>query len=121
MNNDEKAKEVFAKNLKYYMELYNLNQSELSKIANVSQQSVSYWLNAKLMPRVGAIEKLSNHFGIKKSDLYEEKEGEDQEYKRQVEKIMKKWTDNVGELIFSDEELDELMDYARYILSKRKK
>ena len=38
------------------------------------QQSVSNWLNAKLMPRMGIIEILAEYFKILKSDLLEEKQ-----------------------------------------------
>lgn len=37
-----------------------------------------------------------------------------------VEKNIKKWFDIVGELNFSDEELVELANYAKYIVTKRK-
>lgn len=32
----------------------------------------------------------------------------------------KKWNEEVGETIFSDEEIDELIDFAKYLISKRK-
>lgn len=37
-----------------------------------------------------------------------------------VEKDIKKWFNKVGELNFSDEEFEELTNYAKYIVSKRK-
>lgn len=69
---NENTKEVFSKNLKRYMELHNLTQVDISSIVGVSQQSVSYWLNGKLLPRMGVIEKLAEYFKIMKSDLLEE-------------------------------------------------
>lgn len=73
MSDTDKIKKTFASNLKFYMEDYELNQSDISKIAGVSKQSVSYWLNEKLLPRMGVIEKLAEHFHILKSDLLEDK------------------------------------------------
>lgn len=73
MNDTDNIKKTFAKNLRFYMDDYDLNQSDISKIAGVSKQSVSYWLNEKLLPRMGVIEKLADHFHILKSDLLEEK------------------------------------------------
>lgn len=54
------------------MKCNGLNQTDISKIAHVSKQSVSYWLNGKLLPRMGAVEYLAEYFGIMKSDLLEE-------------------------------------------------
>lgn len=36
-----------------------------------------------------------------------------------LDKKIKKWTDAVGELNFNDQEFDELVNYAKYIISKR--
>lgn len=78
MDEIEKIKETFAKKLNHYMEMHQLNQVDISKIAGVSQQSVSNWLSKKLLPRMGVIEKLANHFGISKTDLLEENNQEEE-------------------------------------------
>lgn len=75
--NDLEIKKTFAKNLRNYMNIYNINQTKVSEIAKVSKQSVSNWLNAKLLPRMGAVELLADYFGILKSDLLEDKDNED--------------------------------------------
>ena len=36
------------------------------------------------------------------------------------EEMMNKWIEKVGELDFSEKELDELINFAKYIISKRK-
>lgn len=76
--NDSEIKKTFAKNLRHYMNIYNINQTKVSEIAKVSKQSVSNWLNAKLLPRMGAVELLADYFGILKSDLLEDKSNEDE-------------------------------------------
>lgn len=43
------------------------------------------------------------------------------EYPKNLDKNIKKWFDAVGELNFSDKEFDELVNYAKFIISKRKK
>ena len=40
MSDSEKTKKIFAKNLLKYMERHNLNQTDISEITGVSQQSV---------------------------------------------------------------------------------
>lgn len=67
------SKEVFASNLRYYMESRGKSQKELAEIAGVSAPTVNDWLKAKKYPRIDKIEKMANYFGILKSDLIEEK------------------------------------------------
>ena len=65
------SKELFAKNLKRYMDEKGKTQKELAEIVGVSAPTVSDWLNAKKYPRIDKIEILANYFGIFKSDLIE--------------------------------------------------
>lgn len=67
------SKEVFAKNLKRYMDEAGINQKELSDIVGVSTSTLNDWLLAKKYPRIDKIERLANHFNILKSDLIEDK------------------------------------------------
>lgn len=67
------SKEVFAKNLRYYMESRGKNQKELAEIVGVSAPTMNDWLKAKKYPRIDKIEVLANYFGILKSDLIEVK------------------------------------------------
>lgn len=70
------SKEVFAKNLRKYMEVKGITQKELAEIIGVSAPTMNDWLQAKKYPRIDKIEKLANYFGILKSDLIEEKSEE---------------------------------------------
>ena len=67
-------KDVFAKNLKYYMELNNKTRNDIAKITNVPYSTVSSWCNGLYYPRIDKIEMLANYFNILKSDLVEDKE-----------------------------------------------
>lgn len=66
-------KEVFAKNLKFYMEKYNKSRNDIAKITKVPYSTVSSWCNALYYPRIDKIEMLANYFNILKSDLVEDK------------------------------------------------
>lgn len=79
---NEWSKEVFAKNLSYYMEKSNKNQKEMAAIIGVSAPTINEWLKAKKYPRIDKIEKLAQYFGILKSDLIEEKTTEQKEIKQ---------------------------------------
>lgn len=67
------SKEVFAKNLKKYMDRKGKSQKELAEIVGVSAPTMHDWLKAKKYPRIDKIEILADYFGILKSDLIEEK------------------------------------------------
>lgn len=68
----ENTKRIFSRNLLRLMDRENITQEDIAKITGVSQQSVSNWVSAKLMPRMGSVEKIADYFNILKSDLLEE-------------------------------------------------
>lgn len=70
---ESEVREIFSRNLKKYMDQYDLNNVELSKIVGVSESTVGKWLLQKATPRMGAIEQMARYFGIQKSDLLEER------------------------------------------------
>ena len=66
-------KEVFAKNLSYYLERSGKSQKELAEIVGVSTSTFNDWMKAKNYPRIDKVEILANYFRCLKSDLIEEK------------------------------------------------
>lgn len=93
------SKEVFAKNLRYYMERKNKTQKELAEIVGVSPPTINDWIKGKKYPRIDKIEVLANYFGILKSDLIEEKTEEH----RQMQKKNDAITDIVVRIRTDDE------------------
>lgn len=69
-------KEIFARNLRHYIELTGKTQTQLAQIVGVAQSTFNDWATAKKYPRIDKIEILANFFGVQKSDLIEEKRGE---------------------------------------------
>lgn len=63
---------MISKNIKILRERYNLSQKELAVIAGVSDKAVSSWERGTKEPRMGAIQKLAEHFNLKKSNLIED-------------------------------------------------
>ena len=53
-------KEIFAKNLRYYMNLYNKTRNEVANDNNVSYTTLASWLNGDNYPRIDKIERLAN-------------------------------------------------------------
>ena len=64
-------KEIFAKNLAYYLERSGRDQKEVAEIVGVAPSTFNEWMRAKKYPRIDKIEMLANYFGILKSDLIE--------------------------------------------------
>lgn len=66
-------KEIFSKNLKFYMNLYNKTRTEVSKALGVSYTTFASWENGTNYPRIDKIEMLANYFKVSKADLIENK------------------------------------------------
>ena len=64
-------KNVFASNLKRYMEVTGKSRNDISEALGISYFTVSDWVNGKKYPRMDKVEMLANYFGIQKSDLIE--------------------------------------------------
>ena len=65
-------KEIFAKNLLYYINKSGVTQRDVAEFVDVSPSTFNEWIKGKKYPRIDKIEKLANYFRIQKSDLIEE-------------------------------------------------
>lgn len=72
-NDNQVQKEIFAKNLNYWMNNRNKTQMDLMNDLGLSSSTVSDWCNAKKYPRMGTVQMLADYLGILKSDLIEER------------------------------------------------
>ena len=66
-------KEIFAKNLVYYLSICGKEQKEVAENIGVPTSTFNEWTKGKKYPRIDKIELLANYFKIKKSDLIEDK------------------------------------------------
>ncbi|GIP02056.1 MAG: helix-turn-helix transcriptional regulator [Bacillus sp. (in: firmicutes)] len=105
-----------AENMKKLREKFDLTQQELADIAGVTNKAVSAWESGVSEPRMGAIEKISQRFNIKKSNIIEEGGMDELEYIETPKTIAAHFE---GEH-FTEEEMKEILEYAKYIKSKRK-
>lgn len=67
-------KEIFAKNLNYYLAINGKTQNDIVEAFNITASTVSDWCNGKKYPRVDKMQMLADYFGILKSDLMEERQ-----------------------------------------------
>lgn len=65
----------FKENIKILREKYGMTQKDFALIAGVSDKAISTWENGTKEPKMGTIQKIADHFGIKKSDLIEDNDG----------------------------------------------
>lgn len=75
-------KDVFAKNLRYYLEKNGKTQKEVGDAIGVPKSTIGSWATAIKYPRIDKIEALANYFGILKSDLIEDKDDERREMQK---------------------------------------
>ncbi|SQF66295.1 Phage transcriptional repressor [Streptococcus dysgalactiae subsp. equisimilis] len=66
-------KEIFARNLGFYMERKGVDRNKLCSDLNFKYTTVRDWLKGITYPRIDKIEILANYFKIEKSDLIEDK------------------------------------------------
>lgn len=59
-------------NIKRLRESHGMNQAQLAEIAGVTDKAVSTWENDLKIPRMGAIQKIADYFGLLKSDIIED-------------------------------------------------
>ncbi len=67
-------KEIFAKNLNYYMNINNKTRMDVARDLEQPYTTVVSWCKGEFYPRIDKIQLLANYFGIQKSDLVENKE-----------------------------------------------
>lgn len=99
-------KEIMAKNIRRYLELNDMTQTDLCNALNLKFMTVSDWVNAKSYPRIDKIELMANYFGISKADLVEEHTDKDEYY-------IDPQTARIAQDIKDSKELSALFDVGR--------
>ena len=66
-----------AENIRRLRKRHGLSQAEFGAIAGVSDKAVSTWETGAKEPRMGAIQKLADHFHISKSDIIDDEPSND--------------------------------------------
>lgn len=81
-------KEIMAKNIRHYMGVFNVTQTEICNTLGIKMPTFSDWVNAKTYPRIDKIELMANYFGISKADLVEEHHFLSKKDQKSIEKIL---------------------------------
>lgn len=108
-------KEIMAKNIKYYLKLNDVTQTEMCNTLGFKMSTVSDWIHARTYPRIDKIEMMANYFGIEKSNLVEHRENSlKPRDTKQIEKILEetreKLTSQEGLMFDGDPASPEAID-----------
>lgn len=71
-------KQIFARNLQYYMDLFGVTRRDICDQLNLKYTTICDWVTGKKYPRIDKIEMLANYFGVTKADLIEAKDSTSQ-------------------------------------------
>ena len=107
-------KAVFAANLKWYMEMKDVNQADVCRDLGFKTTAFSAWMTAKAYPRIDKIEKLANYFHISKSDLIESKKPAAPDWSDELADENKKLF-----AVLTAEQQREVLRYQRYLLQQK--
>lgn len=110
MENNLGNKQIFAKNLQYYMDMRNVTRNDLCEALGVKYTTLTDWVNAKTYPRIDKIELMARYFGINKADLVEERTAKEQAIANLLSNIAK----------LTPENREKLADYLALLLQSQK-
>ena len=108
----EEINRIFSANLRKYMERNGETQAELAEILDVTPQAVSTWIVGIRTPRMGVVDRMCEHYGIKRSDLLDTRDTEETYYTDEN-------TRKIAQEIFESKEMRGLF-YAAKDLSPEK-
>lgn len=110
MENSLGNKQIFAKNLQYYMDMRNVTRNDLCEALGVKYTTLTDWVNAKTYPRIDKIELMARYFGISKADLVEERSAKEQAITALLSNVAK----------LTPENREKLADYLALLLQSQK-
>ena len=69
-------REIFRKNFAELLRITKVKQIDIAKVTGINTRSLSAWACGRAYPRVDALEKLCDYFGVRMSALTEEQNPE---------------------------------------------
>lgn len=120
----EIAREIFVKNLKYFMEARGISQADICRELDRSSATVSDWCSGKKYPRIDAMQKLADLLGVKFSALTTENGPRDFEDQERLEALHQ--NPSLGLLFdrtrkMSHEDIEFMLQFADRITKEREK
>jgi len=118
----DNAREIFVKNLRYFMEARGISQADICRELEVSSATASDWCTGKKYPRVDAMQRLADLLGVTFSILTTEAGMEDYEDQQRLEALHQ--NPQLGMLFdrsrkMSKEDVNFMLQMAERILNER--
>ncbi len=104
------------KNIKKLRIANGMEQSQIAKIAGVTNKAVSAWENGLSVPRMGAIQKIADYFGILKSDIIEDKDAPISAYNG-TDPLKKEISNLVSNILNNTDDISKLKLLKNVIIS----
>ena len=101
-------KQIMANNIRYYMNIHSVSQTEICNTLGFKMPTFSDWVNAKTYPRIDKIELMANYFGVTKADLVE-----DHSHEQEQSYYLNPETSKIAQQIYDSKELSLLFDAAK--------
>lgn len=77
---EQDFREIFGKNLSYFLELNQISRADLARMLDVHDSTVHSWIIGEKNPRIKNVDKICQIFGIKRSDLMVEHKDNNENY-----------------------------------------
>lgn len=100
---------LFAKNLNHYLQVNDRTQLDLANHLGVSASAVSAWCRGAKIPRMDKVDAMCKYFGIKRSDLMEDKNSKSNSY------YLNDDARDLAEFLYSNPEYRVLFDATRKV------
>lgn len=122
---DRDISTIFIENLKQLLEEKNLTSAEFAKEINVRPSTISMWMTNKSLPRMELVDKIADFFDIDVVDLYIDRS----KYNEHLANIrnamgLPKKPDTIAAHFdgteYTEEELEEIKQFAEFVKSKRR-
>lgn len=84
---DKNYKNIFAKNLNYWMQVRGKTQSDIINDLDINKSAISSWCNATRIPKMNTISILADYLHINLSDLLEDKSDSSKNQNEYISKI----------------------------------
>ncbi|WP_281512189.1 helix-turn-helix domain-containing protein [Mammaliicoccus vitulinus] len=113
MDRNQELKAQISTNIKNIMKSRGITQMSLAEKTGISKSTISDYLNNKTLINPDNVQKVANALNVKKSEI-------DPTFKKESKNSFETIAAHLdGEL--TEEEWQEILDYAEYVKSKRSK
>lgn len=117
--------QIISKNINYLLESRGDRAVDIALALDVSQATVSSWVNGKKLPRAGAIQQLADYFKVSKKELLVPKEERDREERAVLAKVnllkMIDSADRFEDITLTDADKEFIKSVTRLYLNSKQK